>query len=92
MDLKFYHLKKLKWFHILRKDDFIMKKIYFYIKFIIILFFILLFTFSSNSFAAYPKLISTLSDAFESVETWLIKISTPAAAVAVRDRCIYEKI
>lgn len=69
-----------------------MKKIYFYIKFIIVLFFILLFVFSSNSFAAYPKLISTLSDAFESVETWLLKIATPAAAVAVRNRCIYEKI
>ena len=69
-----------------------MKKIYFYIKFIIILFFILLFVFSSNSFAAYPKLITTLSEAFESVENWLIKIATPAAAVAVRNRCIYEKI
>ena len=69
-----------------------MKKIYFYIKFIIILLFILLFVFSSNSFAAYPKLITTLSEAFESVENWLIKIATPAAAVAVRNRCIYEKI
>lgn len=69
-----------------------MEKIYFYIKFIIILFFILLFVFSSNSFAAYPKLITTLSDAFESVEAWLIKIATPAAAVAVRNWCIYEKI
>lgn len=58
-----------------------MKKFYFY--FTIILFFILFFSFSSISFAAYPKLISTLSSAFESVESWLIKISTPAAAVAV---------
>lgn len=69
-----------------------MKKLYFYIKFIIILFLILLFTFSSNVFAAYPKLITTLSDAFESVEKWLIKIATPAAAVAVRNWCFYEKI
>lgn len=69
-----------------------MKNFYFYIKFIFILFFILLFVFSSNCFAAYPKLITTLSDAFESVEDWLIKIATPAAAVAVRNRCIYEKI
>jgi len=69
-----------------------MKKFYFYIKFIFILSFILLFTFSSFSFAAYPKLITTLSDAFEAVENWLIKIATPAAAVAVRNRCIYEKI
>lgn len=69
-----------------------MKKIYFYIKFTICLFFIILFVFSSVSFAAYPKLITTLSEAFESVENWLIKIATPAAAVAVRNRCFYEKI
>ena len=60
-----------------------MKKINFYFKFITILFFILFFTFSNSSFAAYPKLISTLTSAFESIESWLIKISTPAAAVAV---------
>lgn len=69
-----------------------MKKLCFYIKFIFILFIIILFTFSLKSFAAYPKLITTLSDAFEAVESWLIKIATPAAAVAVRNRCIYEEI
>ena len=60
-----------------------MKKINFYFKFITILFFILFFTSSNSIFAAYPKLVSTLTSAFESIETWLIKISTPAAAVAV---------
>ena len=60
-----------------------MKKIYFYLKFTVLLFLILLFTYSNISFAAYPKLISTLTTAFESIETWLIRISTPAAAVAV---------
>ena len=60
-----------------------MKKMFFYLKFILILLFIMFFTFSNTSFAAYPKLISTLNSAFESIETWLIKISTPAAAVAV---------
>lgn len=69
-----------------------MEKIFFNIKFIIILSFILLFCFSSTSFAAYPKLISTLADAFEAVESWFIKIATPAAAVAVRYWCIHEKI
>lgn len=44
------------------------------------------------SFAAYPKLITTLTSAFENIETWLIRISTPAAAVAVRNRYFYEKI
>ena len=69
-----------------------MKKIYFYINFTICLFLIILFIFPSASFAAYPTLITTLSQAFESVEKWLIKIATPAAAVAVRNWCFYEKI
>ena len=60
-----------------------MNKKIFYIKFTVTLFLIFLFSLSNTSFAAYPKLISTLSSAFESIETWLIKISTPAAAVAV---------
>ena len=60
-----------------------MKKFIFYFKFIIILLLIFLFIFSNTSFAAYPKLISTLTSAFESIESWLIRISTPAAAVAV---------
>lgn len=58
-----------------------MKK--YYLNFIIILFLILIFTFSKPSYGAYPKLISTLNSAFETIEGWLIKISTPAAAVAV---------
>lgn len=69
-----------------------MKKFYFYAKFMCFLFIVILFTFPSNSFAAYPKLITTLSEAFESVENWLLKISTPAAAVAVRHGCVYEKV
>ncbi len=60
-----------------------MKKIIFYIYSVLILFVIFFFTFSKISFAAYPKLISILISAFESIESWLIKISTPAAAVAV---------
>ena len=58
-----------------------MKKFYF--NFTLILFLIILISNISISYAAYPKLISTLTDAFESIEAWLIKISTPAAAVAV---------
>lgn len=60
-----------------------MKKIIYYFIFIIFLFFIFLFSFSKVSFCAYPKLVSTLTSAFEAIEGWLIKISTPAAAVAV---------
>ena len=60
-----------------------MKKFYFNIIFIIVFAIIIFFTFSTNCFAAYPKLVNLLSSAFESIEKWLIKISTPAAAVAV---------
>ena len=41
------------------------------------------FIFSNISYGAYPKLISTLGSAFEKIETWLVSLATPAAAVAV---------
>lgn len=58
------------------------KKI-FYLNFIIILSNILIFIFSYNTYAATPKLINTITKAFEDIEGWLLKIATPAAAVAV---------
>ena len=67
-------------------------KFLFYIIFSIVLFIIFWITFSTNIFAAYPKLVSKLINGFESIKGWIIKIATPAAAVAVRNRNIYEKI
>jgi len=58
-------------------------KLKFNILFILCLFFVFIFTFSNNTYAAYPKLVNTIIGAFENIETWIIKISTPAAAVAV---------
>ena len=60
-----------------------MKKKNFFILYFLILFIIFFFCFSSTSFAAYPGLINTLMNAFEKIKTWLIKLATPAAAVAV---------
>lgn len=59
-----------------------MKKRYLFL-FILIIYF--LFIFSNSCFAAWgePELISKLNKAFESIKDWLIKLSTPAAAVAV---------
>lgn len=48
-----------------------------------ILFIIFYISFASTSYAAYPGLISTLMNAFEKIQTWLVKLATPAAAVAV---------
>lgn len=50
---------------------------------IIILFLLYIIILSNFCFAADPKLITTIKKAFESIEAWLLKIATPAAAVAV---------
>ena len=49
------------------------------------------FVFSREVFAADPKLISTLTGAFEKIEKYIVKISTPAAAVAVGSGVLMKK-
>ena len=53
--------------------------------FIILLFFIFLFIFSTINYSAFgdPKIVNKINSAFEDIEKWILKISTPAAAVAV---------
>ncbi len=63
------------------------KKIRFLLSFSFILAGIFVLSFSSNVLAGLfdstPKLVSKLDDAFQSIEKWLLTLSTPAAAVAV---------
>jgi len=68
------------------------KSCLFFINSIFIFFIVFLIFFSSSSFAAYPKLVSKLINGFETIKEWLIKIATPAAAVAVRNWNFYAKI
>ena len=58
-----------------------MKKKYFFIFYIFI--FIIIFNIPSTVYASDPKIISKLNSAFSTIESWLIKLATPAAAVAV---------
>lgn len=58
-----------------------MHKKYKVIIFLLIILFIIFI--SSYSYAADPKIVTTIKKGFESIESWIIKISTPAAAVAV---------
>jgi len=51
--------------------------------FIIFLLFIFIFSFPVFSYCAYPKIVQTLTSAFENIKDWIIKIATPAAAVSV---------
>ena len=60
-----------------------MKKKNFFVIFILFFSMILLFDFNSNIFAATPKLVSKIESAFHNIESWILKLSTPAAAVAV---------
>ena len=50
-----------------------------------ILFFSIIFLFSFNIpvFGAYPKLVSNIISAFQKVESYIVGISTPAAAVSI---------
>lgn len=61
-----------------------MNKKLFYLLFIFLLFIIFLNNFTLFSFCfGDPKIVSKINGAFESIEGWILKISTPAAAVAV---------
>ncbi len=67
-----------------------MKKIY-YIIYTLFLSFVLLNCFCTFSFCSYPKLVNTITSAFETIESWLLRISTPAAAVAVGSGIFMKK-
>lgn len=60
------------------------KKLIFFILFIFLFLIILFFVFGNSCFAlGEPKLVSKINSAFENIESWILKLSTPAAAVAV---------
>ena len=68
--------------NLLRKKR--LKTLSFSILFIAFISFILIFCIHSISFAlGDPNLISSINNAFEDIEGWLLKFATPAAAVAV---------
>ena len=57
--------------------------------FTFILLFTIVFIFSTTVYGATPKLVNKLNDAFEDIESWIIKIS--AAAVAVCSGALMRK-
>ena len=52
---------------------------------------ILCFTLYSESFAADPKLIKTIKNAFEKIKDYILTIATPAATVAVGTGVLMKK-
>ena len=71
--------------------NFKFKKNIFYLIFILFFINLLLFIFSPLVFCADPKLISTIQKAFEEVESWILKIATPVAAVSVASGFLMQK-
>ena len=65
-----------------------MKNKIFYLIYLILIF---IFIFSTCCYAATPKLVSKLNNAFEDIEKWLINLATPAAAVAVGSGVFMKK-
>ena len=69
-----------------------MNKKTFYIIFIVIFSIILLNSFLSFSFGfGEPQIVNKINSAFENIEKWILKISTPAAAVAVGSGVFMKK-
>ena len=66
------------------------KKIYYFI-FTLLFFILLIFILSNNIYAAEPKLVKTITKAFEKIKDWVLKIATPAAAVAVATGIFMKK-
>ena len=60
-----------------------MNKKNYFLLFILIFIIIILFFSLPSSFAADPKIITKLNSAFGKIKDWIIKLATPAAAVAV---------
>lgn len=68
-----------------------MKKFLYYTLFILFIATLLFFTFSSLSFAGYPKLVNKIIKAFEDIKSYLIAIATPIAAVAIGSGFLMQK-
>lgn len=68
-----------------------MKKIFYYILFILFIASVIFLTFNSLSFAGYPKLVNKIIDAFEDIKSYLIAIATPIAAVAIGSGFLMQK-
>ena len=58
---------------------------------IILITFILLTLLSSTCFAGTPKLITNLEKNLDTIKTWIIRIATPAAAVAIGAGVLMKK-
>lgn len=67
-----------------------MIKIKLKIKYIIIISIIIFFN-NHKVYAAYPTLIAKLQSAFESIQSWLLALATPAAGISIATGAFMKK-
>lgn len=67
------------------------RKRFYYFFCIIIITLVIVLSFTSFSYAAYPKLVSKLIEAFSKMKDYLVAISTPAAAIAIASGFLIQK-
>ena len=69
-----------------------MNKKYFYLFYTFTFIIFLIFSFESTCFAwGDPQIVTKINSGFETIKEWLLKISTPAAAVAVATGAFMRK-
>lgn len=67
------------------------KRKLFFIFLTLILFIVVFFSFNNYSYCADAKLVNTIKKAFEQIQDWMLKIATPAAAVAIAVGAFMQK-
>lgn len=50
-----------------------------------------IFLFTSSSFCATTKIVSKIEDALQTISKWIVKLATPAAAVAIGSGLLIKK-
>ena len=63
--------------------EFIYKKRFLFVLLFILFLLIFSSNVSANIFNGNPEIVDKLNSAFEKIESWMLKLATPAAAVAV---------
>ena len=67
------------------------KKFIYNILFVTFISITIIFTFSSNIYAAYPKLVNKILSAFDDIKSYLVALATPVAAVAIASGFLMQK-
>lgn len=69
----------------------IIKNFKFKISYILFVTIVIIFSFNLPIFAGYPKLVTTLLDAFNNIKSYLVAMATPVAAIAIASGFLMQK-